>query len=261
MTPPMLDTSVDFGRTSADYRAYRAGFPPETFSKLDAYGIGLPGQAIVDLGTGTGTIACQLARKGARVSALDISANQLDEARAVARRAGLDIDFRKAPAEDTGLEGGVWDAVMAGQCWHWFDRDVAAAEARRLLRPGGALVIMHFDWIPLPGNVVEITEALIRKANPKWTMGGGTGVHPGSFADLAKAGYKDLESFSFDVAVPYTHQAWRGRVRASAGIAASLAYEDVVRFDRTLAGTLSLRFPVEPLEIPHRVWVLIGRSV
>jgi SAM-dependent methyltransferase len=261
MIAPMPDSKVDFGRTSADYRAYRAGFPPETFVKLEQYGIGQAGQAIVDLGTGTGTVACQLAQKGARVVAFDISANQLDEARAIARRAGLGIEFVKAPAEDTGLETGVYDAVMAGQCWHWFDRDVAAAEARRLLKQGGALVIMHFDWIPLPGNVVEMTEALIHKANPKWTLGGGTGVHPGTFADLAKGGYKDLESFSFDVAIPYTHQAWRGRVRASAGIAASLAYEEVVRFDRSLAGTLKLKFPVEPLEVPHRVWVLIGRSV
>src|SRR5690606_15593927 len=117
-------------------------------------------------------------------------------------------------AERTGLETGIYDAVIAGQAWHWFDRDRAAAEARRLLKPGGALVIMHFDWVPLPGNVVETTETLIMKANPAWKLGGGTGVHPGSFADLAKAGYRDLESFSFDVAVAYSHNAWRGRVRA-----------------------------------------------
>jgi ubiquinone/menaquinone biosynthesis C-methylase UbiE len=257
----MTDIAIDFGRTSADYRAYRAGFPPQTFVKLEEYGIGLPDQTIVDLGTGTGTIACQLAAKGAHVTAVDVSAKQLDEARAIAGRAGLDVTFLEARAEKTGLAGGGFDAVIAGQCWHWFDRDAAAAEARRLLKSGGALVIMHFDWIPLPGNVVELTEALIQKANPAWTMGGGSGVHPRSFADLAKAGYKDLESFSFDVAVPYTHQAWRGRVRASAGVAASLPYEDVVKFDRTLAGTLKVKFPVEPLEIPHRVWALIGRSV
>ena len=42
----------------------------------------------------------------------------------------------------------------------------AALEARRLLAPSGRLVIAHFDWLPLPGNVVEATEALIKAHNP-----------------------------------------------------------------------------------------------
>ncbi len=45
-------TSVDLGRTAADYAACRAGFPDEFFSRLRAMGVGLAGQRIVDLGTG-----------------------------------------------------------------------------------------------------------------------------------------------------------------------------------------------------------------
>ena len=68
-----------------------------------------------------------------------------------------------ATAEDTQLPGASYDLVTAGQCWHWFDGDRAAAEARRLLRPGGSVVIAHFDWIPLPGNVASSTEAKIER--------------------------------------------------------------------------------------------------
>ena len=49
--------SVDFGRTARDYGAHRAGFPAEFFSRARAMGVGLAGQRVVDLGTGTGTVA------------------------------------------------------------------------------------------------------------------------------------------------------------------------------------------------------------
>ena len=66
-----------------------------------------------------------------------------------------------ARAEQTDLPDASFDVVTAGQCWHWFDRPKAAQEVRRLLVSKGWLVIAHFDWIPLPGNVVEATEKLI----------------------------------------------------------------------------------------------------
>jgi hypothetical protein len=60
--------------------------------------------------------------------------------------------------------------------------------------------------------------------------------------------------------VPYTHESWRGRIRASAGIAASLPADAVARFDVAHAHMLSERFPQEPLLTPHRVFALIGRK-
>lgn len=254
----MLVENVDFGRTSRDYGTHRAGFPPETFERLSGRGIGLPGQKIVDLGTGTGTVARQLAARGAKVTALDVSAAQIEEARRLAEEENLEIEFLEGRAESTGLAGGVYDVVVAGQCWHWFDRAEAAAEVHRLLKPGGHVVIAHFDWLPLPGNVVEMTEMLIMRANPDWSMGGGTGLYPAWFADLSNAGFSDLESFSFDVTVPYSHEDWRGRIRASAGIAASLPKEEVSVFDRGLAGNLKAKFPRDPLAVPHRVWAVVG---
>jgi hypothetical protein len=92
--------------------------------------------------------------------------------------------------------------VSAGQCWHWFERARVAAETRRVLRRSGRVVIAHFDWLPLAGNVVEATERLILLHNPRWAFGGGSGVHPQCLIDLASAGFTGLETFSFDQAVP-----------------------------------------------------------
>ena len=146
--------------------------------------------------------------------------------------------------------------VAAGQCWHWFDRRAAGAEARRLLRPGGRLLIAHFDWLPLGGSVVLATEFLILEHNPRWRMGGGCGVYPEWFTDAFEAGLRDIESFTFDLAVPYEHEAWRGRIRASAGVGGSLPADRVDAFDRALAALLARDYPTEPLQVPHRVFAL-----
>ncbi len=254
---------VDFGRTSSDYAKHRAGFPDAFFSRLAREGVLRPGLRAVDLGTGTGTVARGLARHGCAVTALDVSAPMLDAARALATEAGLALTFTQAPAEHTGLPGGAFDLVVAGQCWHWFDRPAAVREAARLLLPGGKLVIAHFDWLPLSGNVVEATEALIDSFNPGpraayLAFGHDAGLYPLWFRDAAEGGFTGLESFTFDVATPYTHEGWRGRVRANARVGASLPVGEVARLDAALAELLSLRFPQDPLSIPHRVFALVA---
>ena len=252
--------NVEFGRTAADYRKYRAGFPPEMFSRLAAYQIGLPGQSALDLGTGTGTVARKLAERGAAVVALDKATALIEQAKALDAEAGVTVDYVEGVAERLEFEDARFDVVTAGTCWHWFDRARAASETFRVLKRGGRIAIVHFDWIPLPGNVVAATEELIMKFNPLWNMDGGNGMHPEWCADLTLAGFVGLESFSFDLAVPYSHEAWRGRIRASAGVAATLAPGEVERFDGEHAEILSKHFPEDPLQVPHRVWALVGRK-
>jgi len=251
---------VDFGRTASDYARHRAGFPDRFFERLFAAGFVKPADRVLDLGTGTGTVARGLAKRGCTVTGLDRSRALLEQAEALDREAGVEIHYVLATAEDTGLPAYTFDAVTAGQCWHWFDRPRAALEARRLLAHGGRLVIAHFDWLPLPGNVVEATENLVRAHNPSWSWHGGAGVHPFWFADLSSAGFVEIESFSFDVSVPYSHEAWLGRIRASAGVGASLAPDAIGRFDAAHRELLARDFPAEPLQIPHRVFAVTGRS-
>jgi len=254
-----LGTRIDFGKTAADYAKHRAGFPHELFERLAAIGVVRAGLAALDLGTGTGSVARGLAQRGMLVTGLDKSAALMDEAKQLDAQAGVAVRYLNGRAEDTGLGAAAFDLVTAGQCWHWFERDRAGAEARRLLKPGGHLVIAHFDWIPLPGNMVEATENLIRAHNPEWNLWGGYGMHPAWMRDLAVAGFDKIESFTFDLDVPYSHAAWRGRIRASAGVGASMAPEKVAQFDAELAALLKEKFP-EPMTALHRVFAAIGMA-
>lgn len=86
------------------------------------------------------------------------------------------------------------------------------------------------------------------------------GVHPRWLTDMGIAGFQEIETFSFDVEAIYSHEAWRGRIRASAGIAASLSPEAVVRFDTELQAMLIAQFPQDPLRAHHRVWAATAIS-
>jgi SAM-dependent methyltransferase len=253
-------SDVDFGKTAADYARHRAGFPPALPERLAAMGVLRAGLRALDLGTGTGTLARWLARAGCAVVGLDPAVPMLRQAQALDREEALRIGYVAARAERVPLPDASLDLVTAGQCWHWFDRTRVAAEARRLLRPGGALVIAHYDWVPLPGNVVEATERLVLEHNARWTGAGTTGLYPAWLADVALAGFERLETFSTDVPATYTHEGWRGRIRACAGVGASLAPDAVARFDAALAALLRARFPAESLEVPHRVFAVVSRS-
>ncbi len=252
--------TIDFGRTAEDYARHRAGFPDRFFDRLMAIGVVARGDRLVDLGTGTGTVARGFARRGCTVTGLDPSDALRAQAEALDREAGVSVRYVEGTAEATGLDDGIAEVVTAGQCWHWFDGPRAAAEARRVLVPGGRLVIGHFDWLPLPGNVVEATERLILKHNPAWAFAGGNGFHPDCAGHVAASGFTDIETFSFDLPVPYDHESWRGRIRASAGVAASLPPAAVAAFDADHAALLARDFPEEPMQVPHRVWVLTARA-
>ena len=182
------------------------------------------------------------------------------EARNLDNAADVCVEYVNSTAECTGLPSRSVDMVIAGQCWWWFEATSAVKEALRLLTPGGHLVIASLDWLPLPGSVPEATEQLIRQANPRWTLYGGTGRHPGWIDEVRQGEFSEVRSFEYDVLIPYTEAAWRGRIRASAGIGASLTLDEVVAFDHAHARLLADRFPGDLLRVPHRIYAVIAQA-
>lgn len=116
----MID--VDFGRRSEDYAKYRPGFAESFYDRVQSF-VTLNHARAVDLGTGPGIVAIELAKRGATVTGVDISENQINTARDCAAQAGVAdrCIFVVAPAENTALRAGEFDLVTAGQCWGWFD--------------------------------------------------------------------------------------------------------------------------------------------
>ncbi|CAN5607171.1 hypothetical protein BH20ACT10_BH20ACT10_16840 [soil metagenome] len=92
---------MDFGKTARDYGRHRAGFPPEFFERIAEHGIGLPGQKILDLGTGTGTLARGFALRGCGAIGLDPSEELMMEAKRLDREAGVSVEYVVGKAEGT----------------------------------------------------------------------------------------------------------------------------------------------------------------
>ena len=255
---------VNFGLTANDYAKYRAGFPDAFFERVFVDGYVKQDVSLLDIGTGTGTLARGFAGRGCRVTGIDRSEQMIAMAKEMMRNQGLDVDFRVATAEETGLPNASFDIVTAGQCWHWFDRPRAAQEVKRVLKPNGTVIIAYFDWLPLKDNIVDLTEKLVLKFNPPWEkFAGGFGMYPQWLRDLGETGFENIVTFSFDMDVPYTADAWRGRMRASSGVAASLSDADVSRFDSELGQLLDEKYqaPVGSdavLPIPHRIFAVIA---
>ena len=250
---------VDFGQTASDYARYRAGFPDSFFTKLENLGVPVRGARAVDLGTGTGAVARELAVRGAStVVGVDPAEAITREAQVLDKAAGVHVKYVNSTAESTGLPSSAFDLVIAGQCWWWFESASAVREASRILIPGGHLVIASLDWLPPPGSIPAATERLIRKANPRWTLYGGNGRHPGWIEEVRQGGFSEVRTFEYDLQIPYTPVAWRGRIRASAGIGATLAPDEVEGFDRAHARLLAEQFPGDPLNVPHRVYAVVA---
>lgn len=106
----------DFGRTAEDYARYRAGFPDRLFARLERRGIGVEGQRVLDLGTGTGTLARAFAKRRYQVTALDPSERLMDEAKRLDAETGVSVRYVKGVAEATGFPDDCFDVATAGVC-------------------------------------------------------------------------------------------------------------------------------------------------
>jgi SAM-dependent methyltransferase len=243
--------AFDWGRTSADYSAWRPNYPDRFFALLKTLGVGLPGQRILDLGTGVGFLALRFAQAGAAVTGIDIAPEQIEEARRGCNSLGVAAEFHTLPAEGTGFPPASFDVVAASQSWHYFDAARAIPEVKRLLRPAGLFLTSHFVWLPRQDAIAKASEQLVLRHNPKWSHANLRGDVP--FVPQWSEGHFSLHAmFVFDEAIPFTRESWRGRIRACRGVGATLTSKAVEDFDREHEILLKEIAP-EQFTVLHRI--------
>lgn len=113
---------------------------------VDRSGAG-EGHALLDVATGTGNAALEAARRGARVTGLDITPDLLAVAGERAEREGLTISFDEGDAADLPYEDDSFDRVVSVFGAMFVPNQAAAAsELLRVCRPGGTVVVAA--WTP-----------------------------------------------------------------------------------------------------------------
>lgn len=121
-----------FGADAERYDRTRPRYPQAVVDRITAAS---PGPALLDVGCGTGVAARQFRSAGCRVLGIEP-----DERMArLARRDGIEVEI--ATIEDWDPAGRRFDAVVAGQTWHWVDAPAGTAKAARALRAGGRLAL------------------------------------------------------------------------------------------------------------------------
>jgi 2-polyprenyl-3-methyl-5-hydroxy-6-metoxy-1,4-benzoquinol methylase len=98
------------------------------------------GMRVLDFGCGHGMAAVVLARRGARVTAFDLSAGYLDEARQRATANSVHIDWVLADGEHLPFADAAFDRVWGNAILHHVDVRRAGQELFRILAPGGVAV-------------------------------------------------------------------------------------------------------------------------
>ena len=142
---------------------------------FDALG-DLRGKDALDYGCGHGMAAVVMARAGANVTAFDLSPGYVAEARRRARANGVEVAFTTADAEALPFADASFDAVWGNAILHHLDLAIAAAELRRVLRPGGVAVFCE-PWgenpllafarrsLPYPGKEHTPDERPLRRTD------------------------------------------------------------------------------------------------
>lgn len=243
--------AIDWSSTSADYAEYRPDPPESFFARLRTLGVGLPGQRILDLGTGTGALARTFATQGARVAGTDIAEGQIEAARELALKQGLEIQFETAPSEEIPFPDSSFDVVTANQCWLYFDLQRTIPEVLRVLDEGGTLVTSHFTFLPRLDPIVRASEELVLEHNPKWSGADWDGHIP-AHPKWSRSDFVMRAMFFYDEAIPFTRESWRGRIRALRGIGATSSTKEVAVFDRDHERLLAESVP-EAFTILHRL--------
>ncbi len=171
--PGTPDPTARFAPHADAYARGRPGYPAALVPMLRSIGIGA-GTVVADLGAGTGQSCEVLLATGARVIAVEPNAPMRAHA---ASRFAHEPRFSVVAgrAEETTLADASIDHAAAMQALHWFELDEVRAELRRILRPGGRVVLVWNTRAPVTPLMREL-EAMIRRFAPTYDQLGHVGA-------------------------------------------------------------------------------------
>src|SRR5271156_3932583 len=118
------------------------------------------GMKVLDVACGTGNLAIPAARKGARVTGVDIATNLLGQARHRATAEGLQITFEEGDAEDLPFPNSEFDVVMSMFGAMFAPRpDLVASELARVCRYGGKIAMANWTPEGFTGKMFQLSNA------------------------------------------------------------------------------------------------------
>jgi SAM-dependent methyltransferase len=152
-----------FSAVARQYLESRPSYPPELFHWLAQ---SCRGHDLTwDVGAGNGQASVALAAYFDKVVATDLSEAQIAQAKPHER-----VEYRTAPADQSGLPDASADLVTIAQALHWFDCDPFYAEVRRVLKPNGLVAAWTYGVAQVEGDAVDerLSHFYHRVVGPYW---------------------------------------------------------------------------------------------
>jgi SAM-dependent methyltransferase len=196
-----------FGSDAERYDRSRPSYPRPLVQRILAAS---PGLDVLDIGVGTGISARLFQAAGCRVLGVDPDRRMAD----FARQSGIEVEV--ATFEDWNPAGRTFDAVFAGQAWHWVDPVTGAVKAAEVLRPGGRLAVFWNAFL-FPPEVVDAFAAVYQRvlSDSPYFRGevGGVAAYSPFFARTTEGmrdagGFGEAEQWEFDWERSYTRDEW-----------------------------------------------------
>ena len=139
-----MDSKARFSNRVENYIKFRPGYPDAVTAFLRSENLLDSESVVADIGSGTGISAELFLRNGNTVYGIEPN-KEMREAAERLLKPYERFNSIAASAEETTLPDHSVGLVMAGQAFHWFDRARCKAEFRRILKPGGTIVLMWND--------------------------------------------------------------------------------------------------------------------
>jgi ubiquinone/menaquinone biosynthesis C-methylase UbiE len=141
-----------FQSTVGFYERYRLAYPARLIERLARLANLAPGDAVLDLGCGTGMLAIPFARAGMTVTAMDPEPDMLAATDAAARAAGVAVTLVQGSSYDLTAQMGPFRLAAMGRSFHWMDRAATLAMLDRIVSPGGGVALLHDAHPPVEEN-------------------------------------------------------------------------------------------------------------
>ncbi len=138
-----------FDRVAADYDRHRPAYPDELVDRAcERAGIGR-GDAVLEVGCGSGQLTRSLVARGLHVTALEPGSNLMSLAEGNLEGCAQ-LEFVNARFEDAALPSEHFRAVFSASAFHWIDPDASWEKAARVLAPGGTLALIQYCGLREP---------------------------------------------------------------------------------------------------------------
>ena len=137
----MQDPVTRFSNRVENYAKYRPGYPAELVTILNSECGLTESSLIADVGSGTGILSKLFLRNGNKVFGIEPNAPMREFAQRDLSECPRFVSV-DAAAEATTLEPASVDFITAGQAFHWFDQEKCKREFKRILKPGGWVILI-----------------------------------------------------------------------------------------------------------------------